>query len=473
MIKVLIVDDDKLVRKGLMSAMPWAEFDMEVIGEANNGEKALEFLESHAVDLLLTDLAMPVMSGIELMRIARQRYQKLHIVVLTLHQDFEYIQEALRLGAIDYIAKVELEKEQFGEVLDRIVGRMKELKAPDQKSIDLDEINTDFHEAYVLVSMDRESSQSWPYEIELISGESKFELERNNWMWVAPNGKDDALWTRLSDKVPLVPEGIIIRVSHIQGFPWKEIQKWIMEYIERVLFYEYVPGHPPLRVSMKKELPVTSDPKDEELKRIKDNWLSSPWSYNDSYYEGLREQIKSLRLRKSQLTGVLYSLVMEWNHLFAKTNLGKIPMIHSFNTWYQVTQWMDEIRRIIRKSAEFTSYSQEIVDCVKKAVIMLQNEMSRPLTASKLSQELNISRSYFSQCFKDMMGQTFNEYSRSIRIEKSKEYLLNTNNTILWIAEQTGYADEKYFSRTFRELTGVLPSEYRQVHRKDNRTRGQ
>jgi len=473
MIRVLIVDDDKLVRKGLMSAMPWADFDMEIIGEANNGEKALEFLESHPVDLLLTDLAMPVMSGIELMRIARQRYPSLHIVVLTLHQDFDFIQEALRLGAIDYIAKVELEKEQFEEVLGRIAGRIKELKMLERKSIDFDRMNTDFHEAYVLVSMDRESNQAWPYEIELKAGEYKLELERNNWIWVAPKGKENDLSTRLSNKVSSVPEGILLTLSHIHGFPWKEIQKWVSEYIEKVLFYEFVPGNLHFYVSMKEELPVASEPKDEELNRIKNTWLSSPWSYNDSCYERFLEQMQSLRMRKSQLAGLLYSLVMEWNHLFANTNLGKIPMIHSFNSWYEVKQWMDEIRRIIRKSAEFTSYSQEIVDCVKKAVLMLQHEMSRPLTASKLSQELNISRSYFSQCFKDMMGQTFNEYSRSIRIEKSKEYLLNTNNTILWIAEQTGYADEKYFSRTFRQLTGMLPSEYRQVHRKDNQTRGE
>lgn len=126
MIKVLIVDDDKLVRKGLISAMPWAQFDMQIVGEASNGAKALEFLEQENVDLLLTDLAMPVMSGIELMKTVSERYPHIRIVVLTLHQDFEYIQTALRMGAIDYIAKIQLEKERFDEVLGRIHKRMKE-----------------------------------------------------------------------------------------------------------------------------------------------------------------------------------------------------------------------------------------------------------------------------------------------------------------------------------------------------------
>lgn len=91
MIKVMIVDDDKLVRKGLISAMPWGDFDMEVVGEASNGEKALEFIADHAVDLLLTDLSMPVMSGIELLKVVRKQYPNMYTVVLTFHQDFEYI----------------------------------------------------------------------------------------------------------------------------------------------------------------------------------------------------------------------------------------------------------------------------------------------------------------------------------------------------------------------------------------------
>lgn len=73
-----------------------------------------------------------------------------------------------------------------------------------------------------------------------------------------------------------------------------------------------------------------------------------------------------------------------------------------------------------------------------------------------------MSRSYFSQCFKQLTGKSFNEYVRHIRIERAKEYLTHTQKPIGWIAEHTGYLDEKYFSRLFREQTGMLPSEYRQ-----------
>ena len=73
-----------------------------------------------------------------------------------------------------------------------------------------------------------------------------------------------------------------------------------------------------------------------------------------------------------------------------------------------------------------------------------------------------MSGSYFSQCFKQYVGQTYTDYVRDIRLERAKDYLRSTNKTIGWIAEQIGYNDEKYFSRLFREHVGVLPSEYRQ-----------
>ena len=68
MLKVLIIDDDTLTRKGIQALMPWAEHDMEIVGEASNGKAALEFLEDHYADVALVDLDMPVMDGLPSIR---------------------------------------------------------------------------------------------------------------------------------------------------------------------------------------------------------------------------------------------------------------------------------------------------------------------------------------------------------------------------------------------------------------------
>jgi Response regulator containing CheY-like receiver domain and AraC-type DNA-binding domain len=125
MIRTLIVDDELYARKGLISVLPWERFGFKIVGEANSGEKALEFLKTRGADVVFTDLTMPGMSGFDLMRITGNLYPDMRTVVLTCHQDFGFIQEAMRLGAIDYIVKTQLEKEKLDEVLERIANRVK------------------------------------------------------------------------------------------------------------------------------------------------------------------------------------------------------------------------------------------------------------------------------------------------------------------------------------------------------------
>lgn len=133
MINAFLVDDEYFVRKGLISVLPWNQYGIQVVGEAGNGMEALKTLNNHDVDLLITDLVMPVMSGIDLMKKVKIKFPHIYIVVLTCHDDFEYIQKSLRIGAIDYIVKTELEKGMLEESLNRISSRISLLQDQEHK----------------------------------------------------------------------------------------------------------------------------------------------------------------------------------------------------------------------------------------------------------------------------------------------------------------------------------------------------
>ncbi|MGZ9585474.1 response regulator transcription factor [Paenibacillus marinisediminis] len=458
MIKVLVVDDDKLVRKGLISMMPWQDFNMQVVGEANNGEKALELLEAQEVDLLLTDLAMPVMSGIELMRIVRKRYPEIHIVVLTLHQDFEYIQEALRIGAIDYIAKVELEKEQLEEVLGRIEGRIREQTI---KRCQSESESRLFNEGCAVFCLDSVSCSQLSKDLKFPENVSVIEVDRGSWLLFSKEGDDRHLVQQVHSRVKPLENAMLIELADIKGLSRNEVERWIRDYRERELFYDYHPDNKIINICIHRRYQQQPEPHDESLEALKKLLLSSKWMFNDYLFHKLVRKLKVFRLPQAKLIGLLYAFVSEWNRSFSQTVLGEIKLIEPIHSWFQIELWMEEVRRLIQNAADKTSYSQEIIDCILKAEQMMWSEMDQQLTAAEVAKRMNISRSYFSQCFKDIIGNTFNDHIRMIRVEKAKQYLLCTNKTIQWIAEQTGYMDEKYFSRTFRELTGVLPSEYR------------
>lgn len=126
MIRVLLIDDDKLALAGLRSMLPWAEYGMQVVGEAGNGLIAMEFLKDHEVDLAMVDLSMPVMDGLTFIRQCQKEHPRVRHVVMTFREEFGYVQEALRLGVIDYISKLKLDNEDYGEVFSRIVHALEQ-----------------------------------------------------------------------------------------------------------------------------------------------------------------------------------------------------------------------------------------------------------------------------------------------------------------------------------------------------------
>lgn len=104
--KVLIVDDDKLARKGLVAIMDWEKYGFEVVGDVQNGRKALEFLRNHPVDIVFTDIDMPEIDGLELMQMCGEEFPEIKFVILSVYENFSYAQTAIRMGALDYISKI-------------------------------------------------------------------------------------------------------------------------------------------------------------------------------------------------------------------------------------------------------------------------------------------------------------------------------------------------------------------------------
>ncbi|WP_339204213.1 response regulator [Paenibacillus sp. FSL K6-3182] len=463
MIKVMIVDDDKLVRKGLISAMPWENFDMEVVGEASNGKKALEFLESNRVDLLLTDLAMPVMSGIELIKKVRKEFSHIYTVVLTLHQDFEYIQEALRLGAIDYIAKVQLEKERFEEVLERIYNRIMQEQKRDPNANELFSMDR----GYALLSNNKAVGEYWVKEWSDKTDQSIVEVDINLWFWMQPLEQSNELWLeRFSQVICTKPGWNLIKLNGLYGKCHKDVHRRLREYREKDFFYDYDPHSSVQSILLQEGDNHKQVRSEESMNHAKEQWSSYEWIYQDSLFNHQLYTLKMMRLPQAMLLGLLYSLIDKWNLIFSPVGILKIQLPDSFDSWDQVDTWFITIRNMTRSAIVKPTFSQEVVECIIKAVHIAHEEMNHQITAANIAKRVNMSRSYFSQCFKEIVGMNFSDYLRQVRIEKAKELLLYTNKTILWIAENVGYMDEKYFSRTFREQTDMLPSKYRQAYDK-------
>ncbi len=123
MFKVLIVDDELLARVGIKSLLPWNELGYELY-ESENGEKALALAMEIQPDIIITDMKMPVMNGVELIRKAKEVHLRSKFIVLSAFDDFDLVKESMKLGAEDYMRKLELEADTLQIALESVCKKI-------------------------------------------------------------------------------------------------------------------------------------------------------------------------------------------------------------------------------------------------------------------------------------------------------------------------------------------------------------
>jgi len=127
-LKVMLVDDDLLVRLGIKSLIQWEEHGFEFVGDAPDGERALELMEEQTPDILLTDIVMPRMNGLELIEAVKNRYPGTAIIVLSSHNEFDYVRKAMKLGVEDYLLKTSLKPSELLNLLTEAAGKIVRVK---------------------------------------------------------------------------------------------------------------------------------------------------------------------------------------------------------------------------------------------------------------------------------------------------------------------------------------------------------
>ena len=118
--KILIIDDELLLRNGIKYLCNWEENGFTIAGEASNGLEALHMIEEIQPDIILTDIIMSVMDGIEFTKKLKEQYPWIHIIVLSSYDDFEYVKSLFKLGVADYLLKPALDKDELLALMNRL-----------------------------------------------------------------------------------------------------------------------------------------------------------------------------------------------------------------------------------------------------------------------------------------------------------------------------------------------------------------
>ncbi|GFI68794.1 putative response regulatory protein [Lachnospiraceae bacterium] len=129
MYQVLLIDDEPIIQLGIRKMIPWEDTPYQLCGTAPNGQDALDFIQNNPVDMIITDLKMPVMDGISLIRTLKARQINIPVLVLSNYSDFDLVREALLEGAVDYLLKVDLSKDSLLGQLDKMAAKVKRTQA--------------------------------------------------------------------------------------------------------------------------------------------------------------------------------------------------------------------------------------------------------------------------------------------------------------------------------------------------------
>jgi two-component system response regulator YesN len=140
MLKVIIVDDEALVRIGIKSCIEWEKYNLEFVGQAGDGLEALELIEKTDPDIVLTDILMPNMDGLELIGHLSFHYPHIKVIVLSCHNEMDAVKKAMRQGAEDYILKLSMQPEDLLEVLLKTIAIVEEERLQKEEKINFESV---------------------------------------------------------------------------------------------------------------------------------------------------------------------------------------------------------------------------------------------------------------------------------------------------------------------------------------------
>jgi len=528
LLKVLIVDDELLVRIGLKSSLNWEEQGYHLVGEARNAKEAQELFDKTDPDILITDITMPGLDGLELIHLLKQKKEDLASVILTHHEDFHFAKEAISLGVVDYILKSNLTAERLREVLAKAGSRIiqyRKISSPgtspsDSRSAaftdlqrafsrfcslgiteglgDFEKGSGRFHFPVMVcisvhIGIDREPSET-EQSLDMydkMSGQILSTLSfpvlkgekdgRFLYLFLGDSSENGALRYGQIRKLLLTLDSSIRKYSHIfltAGLSSRDesprslrtLYREALAAEDRAFFRQPMietcssSGETAGPLSPGSEEPANLE---SEITALLKDRSRSPDELLDPLFANLyRRQSYSL------LRSTAISLI---NTIRTQTSLrpdrvGMDSRLKNAETLFAGLEDFDAVKMYLKEQLSASRGSQTGGGAVQTSFIIqkskkyIETHYDQNISLSNLAEKVEVSRSYLSFLFKEELGINFTHYLTNVRIENAKSLLTGSNLKIYEIADKVGFDSPYYFSKVFKDICGITCKDYRRQH---------
>lgn len=432
MYNLLIVDDEIEIREGL-SAIPWDTMGVKLLGCAKHGLEALQIISEQPIDIVLTDIRMPFMDGIELMTVLLRQQPFIRVIILSGHSDFDYAQKALKNGAVDYLLK----PTQFDILFQTFERLVHKLDAEKQEELRKSVL---VRKELLLSKLLREEFLSMLFknmmsadDIELGCSESEILLDGLEYTVALIRLDRISLNANIvSDRdlklIAFSLDNILCDIWDVQGSAYHLVNK------ENAEFYL---------------LTAKSSPKDDfvQVKR------------QLSKFMGLLKSTLSLSIGKP-----VQDLTEIWSSAqSAKQLLDNTTEEDSIHV-YSGSLKDEEVCTAAKESlaAKIPKDKKKNSMIVQQAKHYIKQNFHQSITLKQVANEVYVTPGHLSALFRES-GESYLQFLTAQRVHKAVELLADVRLKIYEIAELVGYSDQAYFSEIFKKHTGKTPMEYRET----------
>lgn len=512
--KVFFVDDEPLIAKGLESIVEWRQYGLQVAGSANDGLQAFEQLKDEQVDLLITDIMMPRMNGLELIKKVKEIHPRMKFIVLSGYDEFEYVKAGITLGIQNYILKP-INIEELEATIKHIRGdwereEIQRFRSEEdwkvlqsnilQRWVSGDIGSPELKERAELLGLPLHYTSYQVYGIRLICDDRPVshlyrltsladqlhrvyskELGGEYEVICFPDSDDDLvlLSATMNERRNTTQDSIRnamkkfrklvgLRLWCSEGGAGINDYKDIQEGYRKAKSYftgnliasdENIFYSPSSEVNLAPASSPSVSP-DDFVKLLIEGDVSALKAYIESALSfGIAEQtVPSGPYLNAAVQLMVAVKDMEkypdYSEVFAPMN--RINSLRGLrnHVWFIVERSLERQREAEQGYSAHVSFLAEQV----------HRRYPEELSLKTLSQQLHLHPNYLGQLFQQEVGLSFSDYLNRYRVEKATQLLLHTDQKTADIALGVGYTDSSYFYRQFKKYTGVSPTEMRSMY---------
>ncbi|MGG0823554.1 response regulator [Paenibacillus turicensis] len=508
--RIMIVDDEVILRSGIVHLCNWSDYGIEFVAQAANGQEALALIEAHSPHVVITDIVMPVMDGVELTKNIKKMYPHIKIVVLSSYSEFNYVREVFKYGVTDYLLKPKVSAEELIALIQSLCSdvdlpMLSHEPAKFDRSLVLSQwLNQDttldptlddatieelkaqfpfphFHMVKAstnLILMRTSYNQSQMEQIILQNAQTYLsELHytvvflKNEMLVLSNYDLSQEEHVRLAiSQFAIEIQNTFNYISFVSAQPFQQFEEILPQH-ERLTPYLgklfYFPGQP---IVDEDNILLTGEKVDFDLNTFTtmlrmfamDDACKMLTSFFDEVKQGQAYDDYSLKRICQNIVYTAISTIEQYKRLESGGTSSKLKQFKSIDLAHDIAELEHVMTLFITELQSATTQGDQQHSILLHQIYdYVQQNYANDISLTEMANHLHMNYSYLSSYFKQRTGENLTTYINRIRVEQAKKLLLDLNLSVSEVSAMTGFSEHNYFSKVFKKLTGFTPLEFR------------